>query len=202
MEAFKRTAQGIVPIAAVQGHLHGGLVAGDAAHPHPARMIAGVTDRRCPAGADPAVAAVVLPVLILEARLEIVQQLFGGQPLQFFVIYTQRIGHFPWVAQPLLQQAPGHLVEFQALHVGQLGPGKRMGKDLVVAIEIALAFDQDGPAGRVKSDNDPINPVLRARCRVKKGGRTDRHPAILEGIKKIDEHQKSFRRCTTLLARW
>ena len=75
-------------------------------------------------------------------------------------LYAHHVPVFSAGEMEGLTEAPGHLVEFQTLQIGQLGPGKRMGKDLVVAIEITLAFDQDGPAGRVKLGQRSDQPGL------------------------------------------
>ena len=117
-------------------------------------------DGRCPAGADPAIAAVVFPVLVLETRLKIIQQFLGRQPLQFLFVNAQGIRHFPGVLQPFLQQALGYIVKFQAFQIGQLGPGEGMGEHLVESIEIALAFNQYGPASRVKIGQRSDQPGL------------------------------------------
>jgi len=92
----------------------------------------------------------VFAVLVPEALLEIVQQFLGGQPLQLFFVHTQGVCHFAGVFEPLLQQGPGHFVNIQPLQIGQFDPLEGVGKHLVEAVEIALAFHQDRPAGRVK----------------------------------------------------
>ena len=132
-------------------------------------MIAGVAHRRGAAGADPAVAAVVAPRLLLEALLEVFDQFLRRQRCKVLLVDPQGSASSFGSSQPLFQQGPGDVVQLEPLQIGQLGPLEMVGEDLVVEVEIALAFDQDGPGGGVEVvSRNSISPG-RALCNVKKG---------------------------------
>jgi hypothetical protein len=136
-------------------------------HAHAAGMIAGVAHRRRAAGADPLAAAVVAPVLVLEPLLEIVDQFLGGQFRFSWSSSTPGHRPWPWDFEAIAPAGPGQVIQLYP-HVGQFGPFKMVGKNLIVQVEIALAFHQDGPGGGVELVQLSNQTLAMARCRVRK----------------------------------
>jgi hypothetical protein len=106
----------------------------------------------------------VAPGLLFEALFEIFDEFFRGELLQRRFVHAQGIGHLLGVLQPLLEQGAGHFVDGQAFIVRQGGPFEMMGEHLVVEVEVAFAFDQDGARDGVKVFQAGDQAPGRALC--------------------------------------
>ena len=191
----QRPLQRVVLVAPLQGHLHRRLSARDPAHTQPSGVVAGVADRRSPAGADPLCAAVVGFGLLLETLLEIIQKLFGGKLLERLLVHPQQARQLPGVLQPGVQHGPRHLVELDALGVRHLSAFEVMGENLVEEVEVALALDEDRAGRRVEvlegiHQTPGHGPVEREKC-----GGADGQPHPAQFIEEVDEQGRKMFGC-------
>ena len=129
--------------------------------------------------------------LLLKPFLEIVDQLLGAHLLQVGGIQPQGIGNAFGVLQPLFKQGAGQFIDFEPSGIGQFGPFEVVGEDLVVQVEVALAFDQDGARSRVKVVQGLDQALGQRLVQGQKGRGRNGNALGFKGIKEVDEHDRS-----------
>lgn len=193
--AYLGAAQGggprVVLVAALQGRLDGGAVAGGAPDPHPSRTMSRMAHRRPAAGADPLGPAVMGTLLVFQPFEEIIDQLFTGHAPQLFPAQAECLGQLVRFPQPLVEQGPDRVVKWELLRRALLHAGKKAHEDLVVGVEIPLALHQDCPGYSIEVVPGDDEPQGKGLLQPEKGGRGHRYAAFPQVVKEGNEHVRA-----------
>ena len=166
-------------------HLHGAALAPPGvADAHPFRVVAAAAEGRGAAGADPLVAAVVLPLLLLEPLLQRFQHFVQAAERldQRFLLLGQLIFQLP--AQPVVGNLGQELVP------GHLDALKELAEHPVEAVEVFLVLHQGGAGEVVETIYRRLRHLdfqpLQKHQELPQG---DRHPGFTQFEKKRNQHE-------------
>ena len=161
-------------------------VAAIGAHADALRMVALLAEGRGAAGTDPLAATLVAFLLLLQAFLELLDQLF--QPAQGFNLLPVLVGQLLHEFRP--QPVVGNncfndvVQRLQILEVQTEGAVK--------AVEVLLVLHQAGAAEVVEIiDGAESDVLLHARQQVQQLAGGDRNAGVAQAVEKIDQHGAS-----------
>jgi hypothetical protein len=126
--------------------------------------------------------------LLLEALQEVLDEFVGAHVLEDRRVDAQGVGQLLWVLEPLLEEGPGHLVQLRQGRILQVHPPEGLGEDLVIAVEIALAFHQNGPGGHVEIVEGTHEAQMEGLLEAQKRGGCHGYAPVPQGVEEIDKH--------------
>ena len=141
-----------------------------------------------PARPDPAIPAVVGLLLLLQPIEKVLDQLLRCELSERLGVESQRLRHLLRMLQPFREERLGDVGQLDIFHILDLRPLEIVGEHLVVGIEIAFAFDEDGTGGRVEIVEGDDQAQGKGLLQAKKGGGGDGNPLFAEHIEESDKH--------------
>ena len=153
--------------------------------PHPLGVVAVGPERRLPGRPDPLVAALVAPLLLLQALLQLLHQLLEAAHRldERLLLLAQRQLRLP--AKPLLRDLPVQRVE-QLLNALEVGP-----EALVEAVEMPLVLHERGPREVVEVVHaQQGDPALKRFEQGQVLGDRDRHVMPAKAEEEVDQHRR------------
>ena len=145
-----------VPVLALLPHLDRAAMLAGPADAHPLRIVAAVAERAGPAGADPLVPALVPTLLLLQALLQRLHQLF--EATQGLDLRLLLVGQIFLVEQ--LQPVLGHVQRGFVAGPDGFDPGEHLAEHLIEPVVVFLVLDQHRPRQMVEVIDPPPGHIL------------------------------------------
>jgi hypothetical protein len=126
--------------------------------------------------------------LLLQPIQEVLDELLGSHLAELLLVDAESGGHTGRVLQPLLQERLCDVGQLVRLGVLQLNTPEVVEEDLVVEIEVALAFHQQRPGDGVEIVERRDEPQGERPLEAQKRGGRHGDAAVPQGVEKLDEH--------------